>query len=126
MTIPVKAKVALGVFGALVLVAAWQYISYLWKYAYSRGTRTGVVRKMSVKGPPYCKYLEGEMTLQGAQPGEEPWRFSIDDHSDQNPLMTLLRDNERNAVRVTIHYREDKPIWWRCNPSAYFAEKLER
>jgi hypothetical protein len=126
MTIPAKVKVAMGVVLAVVLVAAGQYVSYLWKYAYSRGTRTGVVRKLSVKGPPYCKYLEGEMTLQGAQPGEEPWRFSIDDHSDLNPVMTSLHDNERNAVRVTIHYREDKPIWWRCNPSSYFAEKLEK
>ena len=72
MTIPRKAKVGLGLLAPLLLVAGWQYVSYLFKYAYSRGTRTGVVRKISVKGPPYCKYLEGEMTLQGAQVGEEP------------------------------------------------------
>ena len=126
MTIPRKAKVVLGLLAPLLIVAGWQYVSFLFKYAYSRGTRTGVVRKISVKGPPYCKYLEGEMTLQGAQIGEEPWRFSIDDHSDKNPMVIQLHENERNAVRVTIHYREDKQLWWRCNPASYFVEKLEK
>jgi hypothetical protein len=126
MTIPRSAKVALGVMAVALLLSAWQYVSYLFNYAYSRGTRTGVVRKISVKGPPYCKYLEGEMTLQGAQLGEEPWHFSVDSHSDANPLVVQLHVGEKNGARVTLHYREDKKLWWRCNPSSYFVEQVEK
>jgi hypothetical protein len=51
-----------------------------WFRGYSKGSRTGVVRKVSIKGPPYCKYFSGELALQGGQPGQPPeiWEFSID------------------------------------------------
>jgi hypothetical protein len=117
--------VGLGLFG---LVFGWQGISYWWKYAYSRGTRTGVIRKISVKGSPVCKYLSGELALQGAVAGQaaEIFQFSVDNKSDDNPIVKELHDAERNGTRVTLDYRQDRPIWWRCNPNEYFITKVEK
>jgi hypothetical protein len=123
--------IVVGVFlGIIGIVALWQYISFRFKYAYSRGTRTGIVRKVSVKGPPYCKYLEGEMALQGnvVAMNQELWEFSVDDASEKNPVVQDIKKAEREGTRVTMTYRYDKSkeIWWRCNPSEYFVEKVDR
>jgi hypothetical protein len=127
MTIPRKVKIAaviLGVFGLLFL---WQWTSYLFKAGYSKGTRTGLVRKVSVKGPPYCKYLEGEMVLQGTMiQGEPPFQFSVDDESEKNPIVQKIKQAERDGVRVTLDYRYDKTkdIWWYCNPNEYYITNV--
>lgn len=117
MKIPRKAKIALVFVGLLALVGLWQFATFEFKYGYSKGSRTGVVRKVSIKGPPYCKYLEGEMALQGGVMGmqQEIFRFTVDDHSDNNPIVQSLRKAEKDGTRVTLDYRQDKPIWWRCN-----------
>jgi hypothetical protein len=126
MAIGRKLKVLGLLLGVAGLVAAWQYLSYRFKFSYSNGTRTGIIRKISVKGPPYCKYLAGEMALQGAfgQP-TEVWEFSVDDHSDKNPLVKTLHTAERDGKRITLEYRQDRSIWWRCNPSEYFITGVE-
>ena len=38
-----KSKGILGVLALVLLVGAWQGLRYWWNYAYSRGTRTGVI-----------------------------------------------------------------------------------
>ena len=121
-----KWKIVLAVLGLVVVIAAWQGISFLTKYAYSRGTRTGLVRKVSVKGPFYCKYTEGELAVQGMTLNEAPFKFSLDDDNENNPLLNDLRKAEREGARVTLHYRQDRDLWWRCNPSEYFIVKVER
>ena len=123
-----KAILALGVVGLVALISAWQGLSFWWKYAYSRGTRTGVIRKISVKGSPVCKYLAAELVLQGTVPGQpaDVFEFSIDDKSDSNPLVKDLHDAERSGGRVTLTYRQDRKIWWRCNPAEYYVVKIER
>jgi hypothetical protein len=122
-----KLKLALALFALLALVAAWQAFRYWMRYGYSVGTRTGIVRKISVKGPPYCKYLAGELALQGSGPGQpaEIWMFSVDDGGD-TPLVRDLHEAERGGKLVTLKYRQDRPIWWRCNPSEYYVGALER
>jgi hypothetical protein len=118
MKIPRKVKIAGVLLGLLALVGLWQSASFfLFRKGYSKGSRTGVVRKISVKGPLYCKYLEGEMALQGGVPGiaQEIFRFTVDDESDSNPIVQALKTAEREGKRVTVDYRQDKPIWWRCN-----------
>src|SRR3954463_15473321 len=104
MTIPRKVKVGLVILGLFGLVGLWQWAAYAFKTGYSKGSRTGVVRKVSVRGPPYCKYLSGEMALQGAQIGteQEIWEFSVDDDSDKNPVVEGLKEAERNGNRVTL------------------------
>ena len=117
MKIPRKVKIVLGILGVLGLVALWQWASYFFKSGYSKGSRTGVIRKVSVKGPPYCKYLEGEMVLQGSTPGavQETFLFTVDDDRDSNPIVQALKKAEREGTRITVDYRQDKNLWWRCN-----------
>ena len=122
-----KAKGALAILAIVGLVCGWQGFRYWWYHGYSIGERTGVIRKISVKGTPVCKYLEGELALTGsgfATP--EIWIFSIDDHSDKNPMMKSLRDAERDGTRVTLHYRQDLKSWWRCTPEEYFVTSVEQ
>jgi hypothetical protein len=127
MALGSKSKLILGIIGAIALVAAWQYLSYLFKFGYSRGTRTGIIRKISVKGPPYCKYLSGELALQGNfGQAAEIWEFSVDNHADSNPLVQALHGAERATKPVTVEYRQDRPIWWRCNPAEYFITGIEK
>ena len=73
-------------FAALVVFVGVEALRVWWFRGYSRGTRTGIIRKISYKGPPYCKYMAGEMALQGTLPGQpvEIWEFSVDNESPSN------------------------------------------
>src|SRR5947207_3235738 len=117
-----KVKLILVAVAFVGLLAGWQGIRYWWYHGYSMGERTGVIRKISVKGNPVCKYLEGELALSGGVPGQqvETFTFSIDDHSDANPVVKQLHDAERDGTRVTLHYRQDLKSWYRCTPHEYF------
>jgi len=57
---------------------------------------------MSVKGPPYCKYLSGELVLQGSQPNQpaEVWEFSVDDDPDEYSPMRVT-ENRTPGVSPT-------------------------
>ena len=114
---------------ALVLLfAGYEGARVAWYRGYSVGARTGVVRKMSVKGPPYCKYLSGELVLQGSVPGQpaETFEFSVDDDSDKNPVVKQLREAEKDGSRITLNYRQDLHSLFRCTPSEYFVIKTEK
>ena len=104
---------------------AWQGLCYWWYRGYSRGTRTGIVRKVSLKGPPYCKFTSVEMVLSGLLPGAAPevWNFSLDD--DKSPLLEKLRTVERSGARITVEYRQDLHKWWACADTEYFAVGVE-
>jgi hypothetical protein len=127
MKIPRKVKIGLVILGLLGLVAAWQGITFWLATGYSRGTRTGVVRKVSVSGPPYCKNLRGELVLQTSSlvQNDPPFEFTVDDYSDKNQVVQDLKKAERDGVRVTLTYRFDRPLWWRCNSLQYYVEKVE-
>jgi hypothetical protein len=121
-----KTKVVLALVLIVGAVAGWQGLRYWWFHGYSVGERTGIIRKISVKGTPVCKYLEGELVLTGiaGQPSEV-WTFSTDDHSDANPIVGQLKDAERDGTRVTLHYRQDLKSWYRCTPNEYFVTSIE-
>jgi hypothetical protein len=121
-------KITLGILAVVALLAAWQGFRFWWYHGYSTGDRTGVIRKMSVKGSPICKYAEGELALTGAQPGQpaDMFTFSVDNHSDNNPIMKQLLEAERSGTRVTLHYRQDLKSWWRCTPHEYFITSVEK
>jgi hypothetical protein len=121
-------KFVLAVFGVLAVLAAWQGFRFWWYHAYSIGERTGMVRKLSVKGSPICKYADGELALAGGLPGQpvEIFTFSVDDRSDGNPIMQELRVAERSGARVTLRYRQDLKSWWRCTPHEYFITAVEK
>jgi hypothetical protein len=128
MTLGPRFKIAIAIVAIVGLMAAWQGIRFWWYHGYSSGERTGVVRKLSVKGSPICKYAEGELALAGSAPGQnvEVWTFSTDNHSDPNPIMKQLREAERTGTRVTLHYRQDLKSWWRCTPHEYFVTSVEK
>ena len=111
-----------------LLFAGYEGARVAWYRGFSVGARTGVVRKLSVKGPPYCKYLSGELVLQGAQPGQpaETWEFSVDDDSDKNPVVQQLHEAEKDGSRITLDYRQDLHSLFRCTPSEYFVVKTEK
>src|SRR5690348_1673867 len=123
-----KFRVALVVLLLVVAVAGWQGLSLAWHRGYAVGTATGIVRKVSVHGPAYCKILTGELVYQGSAPGQTQglFDFSIDDHSDANPVVRDLHEAERKGTPVTLHFRQDKKVWWRCNPSEYFITSVEK
>jgi hypothetical protein len=123
-----RVKVGLAVVAVVGLLAGWQGLRFWWYHGYSSGERTGVVRKFAVRGTPLCKYAEGELALQGSSPTQnvEIWTFSIDDHSDGNPLVKQIREAERAGARVTLHYRQDLKSWWRCTPHEYFVTQVEK
>ncbi|HWE28451.1 MAG TPA: hypothetical protein VHB97_10635 [Polyangia bacterium] len=121
-------KIGLAVFAVIGLLAAWQGLRFWWYHGYSTGERTGIVRKMSVKGTPLCRYAEGELALTGSLPGQnvELFTFSVDNQHDANPIMKQLKEAERSGSHVTLHYRQDLKSWWRCTPHEYFITSVEK
>jgi hypothetical protein len=123
-----KLAIAGGLFGLLLLFLGYEAVRFWWFRGYSNGTRTGVVRKLSVKGPPYCKYFEGELVMQGLVPGQAPeiWTFSVDDEEATNPVVKALQDAEQGGARVTLRYRQDLHSMFRCTPNEYFVTGVEK
>jgi hypothetical protein len=123
-----KIRLVLAVLAVLLIVGTWQGLSYAWHRGYAHGIATGVVRKVSVHGPPYCKFLTGELVFQGSQAGQKPelFNFSVDDDHDSNPIVQQLKQAESSGTRVTLEYRQDMKVWWRCNPSEYFVTAVEK
>jgi hypothetical protein len=119
--------ILLGV-AALLLFVGIEALRVWWFRGYARGTRTGVVRKISYKGPPYCKYLLGEMALQGTLPGQpvEIWEFSFDNEKEGNPVVTEVHQAEKTGERITLRYRQDLHSLFRCTPSEYFITGVEK
>src|SRR5579883_739701 len=74
--------------------------------AFSVGSRTGIVRKISSKrsskGMPLCRYVAVEMVMAGNRPGlaAEVWMISVDD-------------------------RQDLHRWWSCSESEYYVTAVE-
>jgi hypothetical protein len=129
MALPRKAIaiIALIPVTLILLFSGYEGIRVWWYRGWSKGTRTGIVRKVSVKGPPYCKYLSGELAVQGANPmTPEIFEFSVDDDADTNPVVMQLHDAEKKGERVTLSYRQDLHSLFRCTPSEYFITKVEK
>ena len=123
-----KIRLVLAAIAVVVLFVGVEAIRVWWFRGYARGTRTGVIRKLSSKGPPYCKYVSGEMALQGTVPGQtvEIWEFSVDDENEKDPVMQALHDGEKTGTRVTVQYRQDLHSLFRCTPSEYFVIGIDQ
>jgi hypothetical protein len=109
--------------GVVGLVALWQGFRYWWYHGYSVGERTGILRKVSLKGTPLCKYVEGELVLAGTTSGEraEVWTFSTDNKGEDDPVVKALHAAARSGNKVTLKYRQDLKSWYRCTPHEYFV-----
>ncbi len=124
-----KFKMVLGVFGLLALVALWQVGRYYYYRGYATGTRTGYLRKVTTKGPPYCKYIVGELVVQrGGEnaAGGETWEFSVDSRDENAPIVSQLREVEKAGKLATLRYRQDLHMWWRCAPTEFFVTGVEK
>jgi hypothetical protein len=127
LTKKMKWRLALIPVALVLLIVGYEGLRVWWNRGYSKGSRTGVVRKVSVKGPPYCKYLEGEMAVEGSNAlAPEIWKFSVDDDSDTNPIVVALKEAERAHKPVTIDYRQDQGALFRCSDVEYFVTKVEK
>lgn len=107
----------LGVLGYAFLPAAWYH-------GYSKGTRTGLLRKFSYKGSPVCRYWSGELALSGTTQliAAEIWEFTVDGpRSESNPIVQALQKAEAAGRPITLRYRQDKRRWWSCAPSEYYV-----
>lgn len=130
-----RTKVLLGLFAALSLVAFYQLAKAWWLHGYSQGTRSGVIRRISYKGSPLCKYWLGEMVVtatafNGVQTSTatapEIWEFSVQAPSEKDPLILQLQDAEKSGQRATVSYRQDKGRWWDCTPTEFFVTGIAK
>lgn len=115
------------------LYIGWLVLVYAWHYNYSSGTRTGIVRKVSHKGSPVCKYVSVELAVLGnSGNGQLPlapevWEVTVDDDRPEAPLRKALEAAERSQKPTTIRYRQDKKrLPWRwCVDTEYHAVAVE-
>ena len=123
-----KLRIILSILVVVLLAAGFAALSMSWRLGYAHGIVTGVVRKVSVHGPPYCKILTGELVYQGTNAGQqqEVFHFSTDSIADATPVVHDLKEAERDGKRVTLDYRQDRKVWWRCNRSEYFITSVEK
>lgn len=124
----VKWILALAPIAVVLLLVASQALRVLWFRGYSKGSRTGIVTKVMVKGPPYCKYLEGEMRVGAgaATLTPETWTFSVDDDSEANPVVVALKEAEKTQKAVTLDYRQDLHALYRCSETEYFITNVQK
>ncbi len=119
-----KWKLILAGFGVVALLVGWQVARAWWNHGISTGTRSGIVRKVSKKGSPLCRYWVGELVITnanviGALP--EIWEFNLDVQSDRDPLIAELQKAESSGQRATLQYRQDKGKWWACSNVEYYV-----
>lgn len=117
--------IALG--GLLVVLVVGLFVGgkLWWYHGYSTGSRTGVIRKVSMKGSPVCKYMEAEMAVQSGGVALDTFEFSVDNEDPKNPVVQKLKDAEKSGAKVTVDYRQDLNQWYRCSPSEFFAVDVE-
>jgi hypothetical protein len=123
-----KTKIGLTLipFALILLFVGYEALRVWWFRGYSRGSRTGLIVKVTEKGPPYCKYLEAEMKVGGtATLAPETWHFSVDDDSPTNAVVVALKAAEKKQAPVTVDYRQDLHALFRCSETEYFVTKVD-
>jgi len=95
----------------LVLFAGtglWTWLTLQW--AYSDGTRSGVLQKFSRRGW-VCKTQEGDLALYSGGLSPQIWRFSVRDPGVAAAIEKAV------GARVQVHYTEHPGV-----PSTCFAD----
>ena len=124
-----KFKLFLGFLGVAALFTVYLTARYFYFYGRETGSRTGYLRMITVEGPPYCKYVSGELVLQkGGEvaAGGETWTFSLDSRDPNSPLVQQLREVEKAGKQTTLNYRRDLNMWWRCAPTEFFVTAVDK
>jgi hypothetical protein len=111
--------IVLVVIVPILVFTIWAGITL--SYAYSDGTRTGFVQKLSRKGW-VCKTWEGELTMT-TMPGVAPQIFPFTVRSDSvAAVLTQL-----SGTLVSIHYREHRGVPTSCfGETIYFVDGVTR
>lgn len=86
----------------------WTWVALQW--AYSDGTRSGVLQKFSRRGW-LCKTQEGELALYYGGVSPQTWSFSVRDPSIAAQIEKAV------GARVQVHYTEHPGV-----PSTCFAD----
>jgi hypothetical protein len=113
-----------SVIGLLLLLLTWQLVRAWWLHGYSQGTRTGILRKISYRGSPLCKYWSGELAVSGSSAtAPEIWYFTVEGPADANPTVQAIQKVEASSPgkEITLSYREDRGRWWSCTPTDNFV-----
>ena len=110
----------------LILIAVFTAYIFICGMSYSKGTRTGIVIKLSQKGYVFKTY-EGELNLGGVSEGDGTimpnriWKFSIDDSNVK--IYDAITQAEGKHVR--LYYKEVlKNFFWQSE-TPYLIEKVE-
>ena len=113
----------------IFIVLAIGSLIFLYYGNYSKGTRAGVIMKISEKGAIF-KTLEGQMNLEtfGAVKGDnfvsETFDFSVEKGNPE--LMEELKAVSLTGERVNMKYKEKfMKVFWRGD-TKYFCTGLER
>jgi hypothetical protein len=126
LTKKTKVLLALAPVALVLLFVGYEALRVWWYRGYSKGSRTGIILKVTEKGPPYCKYLEAEMKVGGnATMAPESWHFSVDDDSPTSAVVIALKAAEKKQATVTVDYRQDLHSLFRCAETEYFVTKVE-
>jgi hypothetical protein len=120
-----KWKKRLSIF-FLSLIAIFVAYVFICGMSYSKGTRTGIVIKLSQKGYLFKTY-EGELNLGGISEGDGTimpnhiWKFSV--YKNDTPIYDSITHSEGKHVR--LYYKEVlKNFFWQSE-TPYLIEKVE-
>jgi hypothetical protein len=107
----------------LVLVAAWLIYYFICGLAYSEGTRSGILTKVSKKGFVFKTY-EGELIIGGLNQGDGAlmpatvFKFSVTD----KPVYDKLEADQ--GKKVILHYKQViKNFFWQ-GETDYFVHAV--
>jgi hypothetical protein len=96
--------------------ALWTWLTLEW--AYSDGTRSGVLQKFSRRGW-LCKTQEGELALYSGGLAPQIWLFSVRDASVGAQIEKDV------GARVQLHYTEHPGVPSNCfGDTRYFVDRV--
>ena len=107
-------------FVMFLIFAGAAYLTVVFNWSYSDGSRAGYIQKFSSKGW-LCKTHEGELAMTTV-PGTAPvlWDFTIWDDKVAAQLTEVM------GKRVILHYKEYRYIPTTCfGETTYFVDKVE-
>jgi hypothetical protein len=94
----------------------WTWLTLQW--AYSDGTRSGVLQRFSRRGW-VCKTQEGELALYSGGLAPQIWRFSVRDPGVGAQIEKAV------GARVQVHYTEHPGVPSTCfADTRYFVDRL--
>jgi len=114
------------IFFFLFLTTIFVAYVFICGITYSKGTRTGIVIKLSQKGFVFKTY-EGELNLGGISQGDgtimpnHVWKFSV----DKNNVKVYDEVTQSEGKHVRLYYKEVLRNFFWQSETPYLIEKVE-